>query len=154
MRSLLAHPLQRAPYNAVKFSRFDHFGTPVFTVSDDVVPRNAKGALKAAFERFGGNCFHCKTFIPAGDFAEHVTLDHVRPLSKGGTDELHNLVLACKHCNRMKGDRLLARFSGDRGDEYLVALDIHLTKCAEALRDALESEAAQRRTTLKDAAGY
>jgi 5-methylcytosine-specific restriction endonuclease McrA len=31
------------------------------------------------------------------------TVDHVIPRSKGGTDDLSNLVLACNECNRTKG---------------------------------------------------
>lgn len=35
------------------------------------------------------------------------TLDHVVPKSKGGTDTIDNLVLACQPCNVQKADRLL-----------------------------------------------
>ena len=34
------------------------------------------------------------------------TIDHVIPLTKGGTDTLDNLALACFHCNRRKSDKL------------------------------------------------
>jgi hypothetical protein len=36
------------------------------------------------------------------------TVDHVIPLSLGGTDNLENLALACFHCNRRKTNRLTA----------------------------------------------
>lgn len=36
------------------------------------------------------------------------TVDHVMPLSLGGTDNLENLALACFHCNRRKTNRLTA----------------------------------------------
>ncbi|MDF5713906.1 MAG: HNH endonuclease [Rhizonema sp. NSF051] len=36
------------------------------------------------------------------------TVDHVVPLSLGGTDKLENLALACFHCNRKKTNRLTA----------------------------------------------
>jgi hypothetical protein len=35
-------------------------------------------------------------------------MDHVTPLSTGGTDEYDNLALSCFHCNRKKGDRTSA----------------------------------------------
>jgi len=31
------------------------------------------------------------------------TVDHIIPVSRGGTDEEENLALACFHCNRRKG---------------------------------------------------
>ncbi len=36
------------------------------------------------------------------------TVDHVVPLSLGGSNELENLALACFHCNRRKTNRLTA----------------------------------------------
>jgi len=38
----------------------------------------------------------------------HFTVDHVIPLTQGGTNTLDNLALACFHCNRRKSDRLTA----------------------------------------------
>lgn len=46
-------------------------------------------------------CEYCK--IPNEYFASFV-IDHFLPLSKLGTDELLNLVLACNPCNASKGD--------------------------------------------------
>ncbi len=36
------------------------------------------------------------------------TVDHWMPLSLGGGDDLHNLALACFHCNRRKTNRVTA----------------------------------------------
>lgn len=47
--------------------------------------------------RDGGVCAYC------GDVA--TTSDHVVPKSKGGTDDLSNLVAACRPCNSRKKDR-------------------------------------------------
>jgi 5-methylcytosine-specific restriction endonuclease McrA len=33
------------------------------------------------------------------------TIDHIIPISEGGTGELENLALACFHCNRKKSDK-------------------------------------------------
>jgi 5-methylcytosine-specific restriction endonuclease McrA len=40
---------------------------------------------------------------------ESSTVDHVVPLSKGGTHDLENLVLACEPCNTRKGSKILAQ---------------------------------------------
>jgi len=38
------------------------------------------------------------------------TLDHVRPVSKGGYDRLRNCVLACRECNQRKGNMSREQF--------------------------------------------
>jgi 5-methylcytosine-specific restriction endonuclease McrA len=49
----------------------------------------------AVLERDGHTCTYC------GQPANHV--DHVVPRSKGGTDDLGNLVSSCEGCNKSKG---------------------------------------------------
>lgn len=71
----------------------------------------------------GGCCYYCKyqlRFLPKygveyqgpteGDkwrsrrSAQTATLDHIVPRSRGGRNELENLVLACHWCNHFRGD--------------------------------------------------
>ena len=42
------------------------------------------------------------------------TVDHVIPISKGGTDEPENLVAACSRCNYSKNDRISPFFGQGR----------------------------------------
>ncbi len=44
------------------------------------------------------------------------TVDHIIPVSRGGTDTEDNLALACFHCNRRKGRRVAA-LDPDSGEE-------------------------------------
>lgn len=53
------------------------------------------------------DCVYC-----GGPF-EHV--DHVLPVSRGGTDDVENLVPSCTSCNTSKGDRLLDEWLTLRG---------------------------------------
>ena len=46
--------------------------------------------------RDGHKCVYCGS-------KENLTVDHVRPKSKGGTDTADNLVTACRPCNQAKG---------------------------------------------------
>ena len=45
--------------------------------------------------RDGHKCTYCKKGLKESD----MTIDHLVPISRGGTDEIHNLVIACAHCN-------------------------------------------------------
>jgi 5-methylcytosine-specific restriction endonuclease McrA len=48
------------------------------------------------------SCYYCGVALTG----ETATIDHVMPLSKGGTWADHNTVLACKACNNAKGDQV------------------------------------------------
>lgn len=56
--------------------------------------------------RDGPNCKYCGCDLDE----ETVTLDHVIPRARGGTDGLWNLVLACTACNQAKADMLVEDF--------------------------------------------
>lgn len=49
-------------------------------------------------ERDGHECKICKAQM-------HLTVDHVMPLSRGGSDDLKNLQLLCKSCNSQKSNK-------------------------------------------------
>ena len=53
--------------------------------------------------RDGHKCVYCGS-------SENLTVDHVRPKSKGGTDTADNLVTACRPCNQAKGAMQLEMF--------------------------------------------
>jgi 5-methylcytosine-specific restriction endonuclease McrA len=55
---------------------------------------------KSIFTRDGYRCVYCgATHLP-------LTIDHVIPRVRGGTDDWDNLVCCCTKCNNAKGDRL------------------------------------------------
>lgn len=47
-------------------------------------------------------CYYCGK--PIFKLGKEKTIDHKIPTSKGGTNELDNLVVCCRHCNFTKGD--------------------------------------------------
>ncbi len=53
--------------------------------------------------RDGNKCVYC------GD-TENLTIDHVRPRSKGGGTTASNCVTACRACNSLKGSMRLEEF--------------------------------------------
>ncbi|MFI8105518.1 RNA-guided endonuclease IscB [Streptomyces sp. NPDC086023] len=58
--------------------------------------------------KFGRACVYCGTMnVP-------LNIDHVHPRSRGGTDRISNLVLACVLCNETKSNRRLEEFAPKR----------------------------------------
>lgn len=59
-------------------------------------------------EKWGRRCAYCgKENVP-------LTIDHIHPTSRGGSDRVSNLTLACLPCNQKKGNRDVAEFlAGD-----------------------------------------
>ena len=71
------------------------------------MPRNQKRAIKRATMR---DCSRRCVYCAQGLELETATLDHVYPLSHGGTHMPGNLVAACRGCNALKGDLLPIEF--------------------------------------------
>jgi hypothetical protein len=131
---LAAHPLDEEPYNLITFTRVNGTGTPLYRVGADARELGAVEALRSAIKQFGGRCFRCGKKMKPQPMSQDVTRDHVRPKSDGGQDYLHNLVFACGRCNRSKGNVDLISFRPTRGLHYMRALDGHLVRCLERLR--------------------
>jgi len=72
--------------------------------------KNAIGSFGASdlcrlYEEQKECCYYCDVSL-----AEGFEVDHYIPLSRGGTNEPSNIVLACMPCNRSKGNKLPADF--------------------------------------------
>lgn len=52
-----------------------------------------------------GECYFC------GKKTKNLSVDHLVPLSRGGTDDPTNLVAACHHCNQLKGNKTPKEFT-------------------------------------------
>lgn len=51
--------------------------------------------------------YYIDNYFVAGDL--YPSIDHIKPLAKGGTHTWENIKLAHKHCNSLKGDKNLER---------------------------------------------
>ncbi len=58
------------------------------------------------YDRQKGKCNGCKVKFPM----RNMTVDHIKPFSKGGSDKPSNLQLLCGACNSTKGNGTQAQF--------------------------------------------
>lgn len=84
------------------------------------------------FKRDGFRCRYCGVTTAS----EELTVDHIIPVSKGGSDDLANLVTSCIPCNRGKSDRTL--------DEQPVAHDGRRTRLGPIFGRSLMRRRARR----------
>ena len=68
-------------------------------------PRFTATEKNALYRKQRGYCNGCKQRFAA----RNLTVDHIKPLSQGGTERLTNLQLLCGTCNSVKGDRSQAQ---------------------------------------------
>ena len=67
--------------------------------------------LKQRLTECGNRCFYCKCGFKAGrDRERWRTWDHMTPISRGGSNELSNLVPCCFTCNNKKRWRTAEEF--------------------------------------------
>lgn len=56
---------------------------------------------------YSSNCFLCQS-------NKQIELDHIVPISKGGSHSIGNVMPLCRACNRSKSDKLLIQFIMER----------------------------------------
>jgi 5-methylcytosine-specific restriction endonuclease McrA len=70
--------------------------------------------VKILFIKQGGHCAACNSkLIVSGPCKYHI--DHIVPLSKGGSDWISNIQLLCRFCNCSKKDKLPHEWAKARG---------------------------------------
>ncbi|MFW8565684.1 RNA-guided endonuclease IscB [Orrella sp. 11846] len=77
-------------------------------------------------EKWKRSCAYCKAVdVP-------LEIEHIQPKSKGGSDRVSNLTLACRCCNQQKGNQPIEQFLANRPD----VLERILAQAKAPLRDA------------------
>lgn len=75
------------------------------------------GEWQALCEHYGNVCLRCHA-------ATRLTVDHIVPISRGGTNDIGNLQPLCRHCNAAKSDKII---NYRRHHDYLNGYDQDVT---------------------------
>ena len=65
-----------------------------------------KNVREEVWKKTHGYCSYCGTKFKPWEFC----IEHMTPLSRGGTNEIENLVPSCIECNSIKGSKTLEEF--------------------------------------------
>ena len=108
----------------------------------------------AIYLRDGLCCAYCGEAVEDGAV---LTLDHIKPQSKGGSNHEKNLVTACKRCNSARGNRPLRTFARAVADYKNERTEAEIVRNIERLRnrklDRAEAKAIIARRGYAAAAG-
>jgi hypothetical protein len=93
------------PLDLSAFADFVNFGrVEKLTWQERLANRRVPESMRATvLVRDGGRCRKCRRAI-------NLEMDHIVPVSKGGTTEESNLQTLCRRCNRAKFKKLVPRF--------------------------------------------
>jgi len=86
----------------------------------------------AVFSRDGFACRYCG----ATSEKAQLVLDHIEPVSKGGSDEPENLVTACEPCNAGKSDKSVKAAAVNESHRLALAQEMQEQKAALAAAKA------------------
>jgi len=59
----------------------------------------SKSKRQKVYQKYGGHCAYCGKKLSMTE----LTIDHVKPSSQGGSDDIDNLRACCVNCNMTKG---------------------------------------------------
>jgi 5-methylcytosine-specific restriction endonuclease McrA len=127
------HPISGLPYEKIRFVRMNAKRIPLYAVDEHEGECGAAKALDRAFRLYGGQCFYCQTnFQPQAFSTGGAHRDHVVADSSGGSERLHNLVVACQACGSRKSNKPLRKFRPEAADRYLAVLERHIANALGA----------------------
>ena len=73
---------------------------------------NGSPEKKELLEKFGASCYLCGKQRQA----KTLQVEHMHPVSRGGSNNIENLALACKECNREKGTMTVEEYLAKKKD--------------------------------------
>ena len=97
------------------------FESTVLQIIKDAIPQNGRKNIDPQTRRdlieeklkSGSTCRLCSQ--PLGPYADNLHIDHINPVSNGGTNEKHNLQVVHKICNLRKSNKVLKKKRSSAG---------------------------------------
>jgi len=109
----LLEPIYTCDYTGITHLTFKHLLTTSFNRKKRGAIKNYKAILNSLLHKYKFKCVNCES-------KNNLTIDHIIPVSKGGTDDYSNLQILCKSCNSSKGNKT--------EDEWISAITKQITK--------------------------
>ena len=69
--------------------------------------------LERVLKAQNNSCFYCNSSL-----MEYKAIEHLTPVSKGGDNDIYNLVYSCKSCNSNKRQLTLEEYAIKTGNLY------------------------------------
>jgi len=94
---------------------------------------------KAALKRSGGICACCGKKLTT----KTMTMDHIVPISRGGTNESENLIALCEVCNKQKGNMLympVGYYKAMENKSELLRMEKHVEKWFATVKEQFDIE--------------
>ena len=90
-------------YSSFRYTRRAKRNLPAWYRTKERTPIDGK-VKNAVFKRANYRCQN-KSCNKTWDEAGYLQIDHIKPVSRGGTDDLSNLQALCEECNKRKGNK-------------------------------------------------
>ena len=90
---------EKIEVNEENIHRFNNYDDQPFIIRRELQGKRDM-LLAALIKRDGYFCRHCGA-------VDDLTIDHIKPVMKGGKNKLSNLQLLCRSCNSKKGAKLM-----------------------------------------------
>ena len=100
LTSYVGHDFLTSEFNLIKDEKIPFYKlTDKHTRLSDINIKKWHKISKKVFARDNYTCQYC------GKVGGKLEVDHIMPFSRGGSDDINNLVTACRKCNRQKHDK-------------------------------------------------
>ena len=122
---------------------FDPFG-----LYDDGPQQRSRPSFNAKDKEFlykqqSGKCNGCESKLPM----RNMTVDHIKPFSKGGSDKPSNLQLLCGSCNSMKGDGTQAQLKKKLAEKGIIRAKPAAKKTTQSTAKGKTATSAKKATS-------